>query len=115
MVFHIYVKLYDKKSCNPLYFKDNRMLFVFAEGVRAYQQMIIDTEGYFGEETEVLRILPEQGEEQIDERMDDMEGFERSGFPLHTSLSTLGWFLIPFNYNYAEKISELKKYCVQRG
>lgn len=104
-----------RKVVIPYISKDNRMLFVFAEGVRAYQQMIIDTEGYFGEETEVLRILPEQGEEQIDERMDDMEGFERSGFPLHTSLSTLGWFLIPFNYNYAEKISELKKILCSEG
>lgn len=97
-----------RKVVIPYISRDNRMLFVLAEGLEAYQQMIVDTEGYFGEETEVLRILPESEEQQIDEQIEGMEGRRYSGVPLNTSFSASGWLLIPFNYNYAEKISKLK-------
>lgn len=104
-----------KKVVIPYISKDNRMLFVLAEGVEEYQQMIVDTEGYFGEETEIVRILPERGEQQMNEQIEGMEELEHSGEALYNSFSASGWLLIPFNYNYAEKISKLKELLSLQG
>lgn len=104
-----------KKVVIPYISKDNRMLFVLVEGIEEYQQMIVDTEGYFGEGTEIIRILPEQGGQQVNEQMDSTEELKYSGIALHNSFSASGWLLIPFNYNYAEKISELKDLLFLRG
>ena len=107
-----------KKVIIPYLSEEDRLLFVYAKkGLEKYKQLIVDTENYFGTETEVYRVMPESNKQneldkfnELGERSQRVVGrVLQSGFPLDSLNILSNWTLIPFNYDYAEQISKLKK------
>lgn len=52
-----------KKVIIPYIPEIDRLLFVYINKLNDFSQLIINTEEYFGKETEVIRIKPEQEDE----------------------------------------------------
>ena len=92
----------------PFIPKADRALFVVGEGLdRRYEGLVLDTEAYFGGETEIIRIS-RNGENDIP--VNSAEIIRPSGNPINISLSiSLKWTYVPFNYNYTEYVPKLKK------
>lgn len=103
-----------KKVVIPYIPKEDRVLFTYSDGgLEIYEQLIVNTEAYFGEKTKVIRIASELSE---GERNNDPEEIFRSGAKLSVGLpASSDWFFIPFNYDYQEQISDFKKKLSQRG
>ena len=105
-----------KKVVIPFIPKADRALFVVGEGLdRSYEGLVLDTEAYFGEETEIIRIS-RNGENDIP--VNSAEIIQPSGNPIEISLSlsiSLKWTYVPFNYNYTEYVPKLKKKLEERG
>lgn len=89
----------------------DRMLFVLTEGLDVYSQLILDTDEYFGQDTKVVRIMSEY-QQMVD---DPGENIMQSGIALGLPPNISKWMLIPFNYNYAYKITELKDKLSESG
>lgn len=106
-----------KKHCKiekvviPYIPEGDRMLFVLTEDLGGYSQLILNTERYFGQDTKVIRVMSEY------QQMVDVPGgnIVQSGSTLELPPNISKWKLIPFNYNYAYKITELKDKLSESG
>ena len=96
----------------------DRLLFVYINKLNDFSQLIINTEEYFGKETEVIRIKPEQEDELNNSFQSDSVNHEKKNtnipsgtpinIPLTTSHTNSQWYFIPFNFDYTKNITNLK-------
>ena len=103
-----------KKVVIPYIPKEDRALFAYSNSeLESYEQLVMDTEAYFGGDTKILRIASEQFEGR---QNNDHEEIFRSGVKLPVGLPiSSDWFFIPFNYDYQEQISILKDKLREKG
>lgn len=103
-----------KKVVIPYIPMEDRALFAYSDsGLEIYEQLIVNTEAYFGERTKVIRIASELSE---GERNNLSEEIFKSGAKLPVGLpASSDWFFIPFNYDYQEQISDFKKKLSEKG
>ena len=100
-----------KKVVIPYIPEENRLLFVFAEGLHAFRMLITNTEDYFGSSSEIIRIASQHDEQYVDFEKVLYTGRE---LPLSSKVFSR-WHFIPLNYNYATRIEYLKKVLSDNG
>lgn len=107
-----------KKVVIPYIPEIDRLLFVYINELNDFSQLIINTEEYFGKETEVIRIKPEQEDELSNSFQSDSINYEEKNanipsgtpinIPLTTSHTNSQWYFIPFNFDHTKNITNLK-------
>lgn len=101
-----------KKIIIPYIPKVDRTLFVYAKNLNEYYQLIVNTEDFFDGNAEIVRVMSEQDGPLLN---NNQENIMQSGNRLPLLPVFSNWVLIPFNYDYAEQISTLKKVLTAKG
>lgn len=105
-----------KKVVIPFIPKEDRALFVVGEDLnRRYEGLVLDTEAYFGGETEIIRVS-RNGENNLPVNSAEIIHPSGESIKISSALSMSSkWIYVPFNYNYAEYVLKLKKKLEKRG
>ena len=101
-----------KRVVIPYIPKGDRVLFAYSNrDLAGYEELITNTENYFRNEAEIIRILPEEESEDNNNETRDEELTMPSGRSItatYIGVPIADWCFIPFNYNYAAKVKQLQ-------
>lgn len=106
-----------KKVVIPLIEDEDKALFKLFNleatgGEKDYGALIDDPQEFFGKETQILKVVSIDGE---NEKQNVSTDFITSGTKIEVESIRVNWCFIPFNYDYGARMTSFRKLLIEKG